>query len=80
MIMRIYDRKRVFDEKTPDPWREYRDYLLFGNIPSIQEINKILPGINEIKAGSTANAPKADRNFMLMEYEDGAPAQWEELP
>jgi len=79
MIVRVFDTRRVHDASLHGDDREIRDYLLFGNIPSIQEINKILPGISEIKAGSTATAPETDRNFMLMEYENGDPPSWKEL-
>ena len=79
MIIRVFDTRRVHDASLHGDDREYRDFLLFGDIPGIEAVNKALPGISEIRAGSSASAPKANRDFMLMEYEGGQPAAWEEL-
>ena len=78
MKVRVNDRRRVHDESEKDSTREIMEYLLFGNIPSIAEIRKALPGIDKIKAGSAAWAPVPDREFMLIENEDGS-AEWQEM-
>ena len=79
MIVRVFDTRRVHDASLHGDDREIREYLLFGNIPDMQGINKALPGITEIRAGSSAYAPIPDRSFMLMEFEGGQAAEWREL-